>query len=132
MCISVRARWSAAHSAVADGPRAGLQPLKSDQCSQVAQPACRLGFRAMARHPRQHQAHVMCINVRIRWSAAHSALADGPRAGLQPLKWEPGDERPACAGLSAGSPVAGATVGWVSTAAMELPATLSALSCCCA
>ena len=24
---------------------------------------------------------------------------DGPRAGLQPLKWEPGVERPACAGL---------------------------------
>ena len=44
----------------------------------------------------------MCINVRARWSAAHSAVADGP-SGLQPLKWEPGDERPAFAGLSAGA-----------------------------
>src|SRR3990167_5253171 len=47
-----------------------------------------------------HPAHVMCINVRTRWSAAHSAFADGRRAGLQPLKWGPGTERPAFAGLS--------------------------------
>src|SRR3990167_7127068 len=50
----------------------------------------------------------MCINVRARWSAAHSAVAGGPRAGLQPLKWEPGDDRPAFAGLSAGASSAGA------------------------
>ena len=76
-------------------------------------PSC-LGYgvrpshRRAAPDPRQHQAHVMCINVRARWNAAHSAVADGPRAGLQPLKWEPGDERPAFAGLSAGASSAGA------------------------
>ena len=39
---------------------------------------------------------------------AHSAVADGPRAGLQPLKWEPGAERPAFAGLPEGASSAGA------------------------
>jgi hypothetical protein len=42
-----------------------------------------------------------------RWSAAHSAVADGPLAGLQPLKWGPGTERPASAGLPAGASSAG-------------------------
>jgi hypothetical protein len=46
--------------------------------------------------------------VRRRRDAAHSAVAVGPRAGLQPLKWEPGAERPACAGLPAGASSAGA------------------------
>src|SRR3990167_2516162 len=50
----------------------------------------------------------MCINGCARWSAAHSAVAVGPRAGLQPLKWEPGADRPAVAGLSAGASSAGA------------------------
>jgi hypothetical protein len=46
-----------------------------------------------------------------RRDAAHSAVADGPRAGLRPLKWEPGTERPACAGLPAGASSAGALDG---------------------
>jgi hypothetical protein len=93
----MRRRRDAAHCAVAVGPRAGLQPLKSE-----------------------HWSH-------LRGDAAHSAVADGPRAGLQPLKWEPGDDRPAFAGLSAGSPVAGATVGKSPTLAMEFPVAISVL-----
>jgi hypothetical protein len=46
--------------------------------------------------------------VRGRRYVAHSAVADGPQAGLQPLKWEPGAERPAFAGLPAGASSAGA------------------------
>jgi SAM-dependent methyltransferase len=65
-----------------------------------------------------------------RGDAAHSAVADGPRAGLRPLKWEPGTERPVCTGLPGGAPVAGATVGRSPTAAVELHATLGGLSCC--
>jgi hypothetical protein len=65
-----------------------------------------------------------------RRDAAHSAVADGPRAGLRPLKWEPGAERPVCTGLPGGAPVAGATVGRSPTAAVQLPATLGGLSCC--
>ncbi len=41
-----------------------------------------------------------------RSASAHCAVADGPRAGLQPLKWEPGAGRPACAGLPVGAPSA--------------------------
>jgi len=70
----------------------------------------------------------MRISERERSESAHCAVAVGPRAGLQPLKWEPGAERPACAGLAARAPVARATVGRWSTVAVELTVTLSVLS----
>jgi hypothetical protein len=63
-----------------------------------------------------------------RGEAAHSAVADGPGTGLQPLKWGPGADRPAFAGLSGGAPVAGATVGVSPTVVMEAGAAISALS----
>gem|GEM_PF-1774214 len=62
----------------------------------------RSGWTPTARFNRRSEAGVA------REDAAHSAVADGPRAGLQPLKWEPGTDRPACAGLSARASSAGA------------------------
>ena len=58
---------------------------------------------------------------------AHSAVANGPLAGLQPLKWEPGVGRPSFEGLSGGAPSAGATVGRGSTVAVDIPRAISAL-----
>ena len=60
---------------------------------------------------------------------AHSAVAGGP-SGLQPLKWEPGTDRPAFAGLPAGAPVAGAPVGGSSTVAVNAHVAIRTLSCC--
>ena len=62
-----------------------------------------------------------------RSASAHCAVGSGPQAGLQPLKWEPGAERPAFAGRPARAPVARATVGRCSTVAVELTVTLSVL-----